>query len=97
MMVYNTNIHKYNTNIAVFCCFFAVFDEIARKKSACGPTQTFFSDGNGRISTPTARQKLSFWGIKDLGEIYLFLMALASKMRLWTQKLRSLDPKTILK
>ena len=30
--------------------------------------------GNGRISTPMARQKLSFWGIKDLDEIYHFLM-----------------------
>ena len=29
---------------------------------------------NGQISTPMASQKLSFWGIKDLDEIYHFLM-----------------------
>ena len=47
----------------------------------------------GRISTPMSSQKLIFWGIEDLGEIYLFLLALTPKMRLWTQKLRSLDLK----
>ena len=31
------------------------------------------------------------WGIKDLGEIYHFWMVLRLKMKLWTQKLRSLD------
>ena len=41
---------------------------------------------NGQISTPTARQKLSSWEIKDLGEIYLFLLALTPKLKLWTQK-----------
>ena len=45
------------------------------------------------ISTPAARQKLSSWEIKDLGEIYFFLFALTPKMKLWTQKMRSLDLK----
>ena len=30
-------------------------------------------------------RKLRIWGIKDLGEIHLFSLALTSKMRLWTQ------------
>ena len=39
---------------------------------------------HGHISTPLSSQKLRIWGIKDLGEIYLFLLALTPKMRLWT-------------
>jgi hypothetical protein len=35
---------------------------------------------NGQISTPTARQKLRIWGIKDLGDIYVLFWP-------WPQKL----------
>ena len=33
-----------------------------------------------------ARQKLSSWEIKDLGEIYHFWLPLTSKMKLWVAR-----------
>ena len=51
-------------------------------------------DKDGRISTPTALQKFRIWGIKDLGEIYLSLLAPTPNMRVWTQELRSLKPRS---
>ena len=60
-----------------------VIKSVKNKKSV-------LENGDGQISTTTARQKLSVAQSKDTGETYLFLMALTPKMDLGPKKLRSL-------
>ena len=50
---------------------------------------------NIRFSTKLGSQKLSSWEIKDLGEIYLFLLALRLKIKLWTRIFTSSHLKTL--